>query len=140
MDIIVGTSRNPKDALNLSPTQSIQGLSCADVALLFLALIGLAILMPKNDAAGGEFRAQQQTQPGKVQSLLKDHPDLAFSHNNIDATALHWASANGHEEWRGACSQQRKYQCQDKGWQTPLTGQLGMATKTWQVVVANKPM
>ena len=34
----------------------------------------------------------------KVQSLLKDHPDLVFSPNNIDATALHWASAYGHED------------------------------------------
>jgi ankyrin repeat protein len=70
----------------------------ADVALLLLALIGLASSCQRNDA-GGEFRAAAANgNLAKVQSLLKDHPDLVFSHNNLGATALHWASANGHED------------------------------------------
>ncbi len=34
----------------------------------------------------------------KVKALLKDHPDLVFSRDDVGKTPLHWAAENGHKD------------------------------------------
>jgi ankyrin repeat protein len=66
--------------------------------LAAMALIALACRIP---AFCGEIHnAAKKGDLAKVKELLKDHPELVSSRDNVSETPLYWATANGYKSMK----------------------------------------
>src|SRR5208337_3822405 len=64
-----------------------------------VAFVALLVLVLNSPVFCGEIHdAAERGDAGKVEKLLKDNPDLAFSKDDSGDTPLHWAALNGHKD------------------------------------------
>src|SRR5260221_12597350 len=69
------------------------------VSLLALCWISIASSCHRNEVGSGEIRdAAWKGDLGRVQGLLKGHPDLGFNKSSKGGTPLHWAAGGGHKD------------------------------------------
>ena len=66
--------------------------------LAAVTLVALALSSLASCAETRILNAARDGDLGKVQALLKDHPDLVFSKDNTGGTLLHVAAAKGYKD------------------------------------------